>query len=59
MTKMNASAKAFEVDGFFMMDLIDTFRGSGHCEREWVKYQLLTKKPDVVHEQLKQKKFWR
>ena len=56
---MNKSARAFENDSFFLMDLIDTFKGSGHCQREWVKYQEKTKDKDIVEKELKVKKYWR
>ena len=51
------SAKAFEHDNYFMMDLIDAFRGIRHCEEEWTKYQLKTKKPRDVSKLLNLKKY--
>ena len=56
---MNKSARAFDNNNSFMIDLIDAFKGTGHCEREWVKYQLETKDPKTVHDELVIKKYWR
>lgn len=56
---MNKSAKAFDNSNFFLIDLIDAFKGSGHCQREWVTYQLKTKDIVEVEKELKLMKFWR
>lgn len=56
---MNKSAKVFENNNFFLIDLIDVFKGSGHCQKEWVKYQEETKDKDTVEKELRQKKYWR
>lgn len=51
------SAKAFENDNYFMMDLIDAFRGILHCEKEWVKHHLKTRSPRDVQDKLVTKKY--
>ena len=56
---MNKSASAFNNNNSFLIDLIDTFKGTGHCEREWVKYQLKTKDHKSVKDELTAKKYWR
>ena len=51
--KHNLSSYAYEKDWYFMTDLIDTFRCTGHCEKEWDKVITITEKDK------KKKKFWR
>ena len=34
---MSLAAKAYENDWYFMMDIIDSIKGSGHCEKQWDK----------------------
>ena len=51
--KHSLASYAYENDWDFMTDLIDTFKGTGHCEKEWDKVTTLTKKDK------KKKKFWR
>ena len=50
--KHNLSSYAYEKDWYFMTDLIDTFKGTGHCEKEWVKNSQATQ------QKLNRKKFW-
>ena len=50
---MNKSARAFDNNNSFMIDLIDTFKGTGHCEKQWAKQLKKTS------HQVKRKKFWR
>lgn len=56
---MSIAAWAYEKDSDFLTDLIDTFKGSGHCEKEWEK-ELAKKEPDkkVADRVKKRKKFW-
>ena len=49
---MNMSARVFENNNSFMMDLIDAFKGVRHCEIEWVEFQLKTRKPEDVQKEL-------
>ena len=56
---MNFSAKMFDRDNLFMIDFIDTFRGVGHCEREWVYSQVKTRELSAVLKELQLKKYWR
>ena len=47
------SARAFENDQYWLIDLIDFFKGHKHCEKEWEKEYRQTDKEKNM------KKFWR
>ena len=51
--KHSLASYAYEKDWLFMTDLIDTFKGTGYCEKQWAKQLKKTSR------QIKQKKFWR
>ena len=50
--KLGISAYAYEHDMDFLIDLIDTFRGTGHCEKKWTDAKNPTDREKNV------KRFW-
>ena len=51
--KHNLASYAYEKDWYFLIDLIDMFKGTNYSENEWVKNS------QVTQQKLNQKKFWR
>lgn len=51
--KHSLTSYAYENDWYFLTDLIDSFKGTGHSEKEWAK------KINATEKDRKLKKFWR
>ena len=47
------SARAYENDNYWLIDLIDLFRGKGYCEKKWEEEYSPPKDDKKI------KKFWR
>ena len=57
---MGIAAWAYASDSFWLEDLIDTVKGTGHCRKAWEKDLEKKKgKSPKTNRQKSSKKFWR